>query len=106
MRESVLRTERNAPAPADLSHPSMRSWLEGLPAGQAVSHGRFAAFETGLRWSPGSATRSIADGLVRAGYAETGKGRRFVVTGRYGPLRERELDKARQWGAELAGQIG
>ena len=27
---------------------------------------------------------------------------KFVVTGRYGPLKAREVDRARAWGAELA----
>jgi len=42
MRQSVLTSERNAPTPPDLSHPSMRSWLDALPHGR----GRSAAFET------------------------------------------------------------
>jgi hypothetical protein len=123
MRQSVLRTEFRAPRPADLSHPSMRSWLEGLsgreaaagagagaPAPvsvEAVAGGRrrFAAFETGLRWSPGGATGSIAEKLTQAGYEQLLKGRRFVVKGRYGPLRDGELDRARQWGTELASSL-
>ena len=112
MRQSILRTERRAPHPADLSHPSMRAWLEGLiaaasrPAGAAGSAARFATFETGLRWSPGSATKAIAEKLAGLGYRPTGKGRRFVVKGRYGPLRDGELVKARAWGQELAKFVG
>jgi flavodoxin len=102
MRRSVLTTERRAPRPADLSHPSMRAWLEGLPAG----HGRFATFETGLWWSPGGATKSIAEKMAAVGYEEVFKGRRFVVRGRYGPLRDGEVEKARSWGAELAKTLG
>jgi hypothetical protein len=30
------------------------------------------------------------------------KGQRFVVKGKFGPLRDGELEKARQWGVELA----
>jgi hypothetical protein len=37
-----------------------------------------------------------------AGYRRIAKGRRFFVTGRYGPLREGELEAARAWGADLA----
>jgi hypothetical protein len=33
------------------------------------------------------------------------KGQRFVVQGTYGPLRDGELEKARQWGAELAQEV-
>jgi len=64
MRQSVLTSERNAPLAPDLSHPSMRSWLETLPGGQ----GRSAAFETQIWWSPGGATGAIADKLAQAGY--------------------------------------
>ncbi len=110
MRQSVLRTEFRAPRPADLSHPSMRSWLEGVSGREAAVTGaggrpRFAAFETGLRWSPGGATGSIAEKLTQAGYEQLLKGRRFVVKGRYGPLRDGELDRARQWGTELAAAL-
>ena len=33
MRDTVARSEAGAPSPPDLSHPSMRSWLESLPQG-------------------------------------------------------------------------
>jgi len=102
MRESIRTNPGNAPAPPDLSHPSMRSWLEGLPKGQ----GRSAAFETGLRFSPGGATRAIGEGLERAGYREITKGERFIVKGRYGPLREGEVERARRWGARLTQAVG
>jgi len=98
MRQSVLTSERNAPLAPDLSHPSMRSWLETLPRGQ----GRSAAFETRIWWSPGGATGAIADKLAQAGYPPLRKARRFVVKGKYGPLRDGEIDRARRWGAELA----
>lgn len=87
-----------APMAPDLSHPSMRSWLETLPKG----HGRFAVFETRLWWSPGGSTKSIARILERAGYQPLAKPKQFIVKGAYGPLREGELERARAWGAELA----
>jgi hypothetical protein len=40
--------------------------------------------------------------LGSAGYLPVGKGQRFVVKGKFGPLRDGELEKARRWGAELA----
>ncbi len=73
----------------DLSIPTLRSWLETLPAG----HGRSAAFETKIRWSPGSATRTIDTELEKAGYPPLVEAEHFVVTGTYGPLREGELDR-------------
>lgn len=96
MRDGI-RTQPAGPK-ADLSAPSMRSWLEGLPAGA----GRSASFETRIWWSPGSAAKTIAQMLAAKGYASAAKPARFVVTGKYGPLKDGELDRARAWGAELA----
>ena len=98
MLESLDDESRKAPSPPDLAHPSMRSWLAGLPHG----HGQSVAFETGVRWSPGGATGAIGRGLEGAGYRPVAKSRRFVVKGMYGPLRDGELERAREWGAELA----
>lgn len=93
-----LPRQSGAPRPADVSHPSLRSWLETLPRG----HGRSAAFETGIRWSPGGAKGTIDQSLETAGYAPLAKPQRFVVKGQYGPLHDGELERARAWGVELA----
>ena len=85
------------PKPADVSHPAMRSWLAALPAGV----GRSAAFETRMWWSPGSAAKTILTGLEAAGFAPLER-EKFMVTGRYGPLKEGEIERARAWGADLA----
>ena len=95
---ATLAGDTKAPNPPDLSHASMRSWLDGLPVG----HGRSAQFETGLRWSPGGATGAITRKLEQAGFRRLTKARRFVVKGSYGPLRAGELELAREWGKELA----
>ena len=101
MRRSVATSEAGAPTPPDLAHPSMRTWLAGLPSGR----GRSAAFETRIWWSPRGATGDIEKGLGRAGYRSVAKAHRFVVTDKYGPLREGELDRAREWGDELRRSI-
>ena len=101
VRAGLLR-ESGAPTPADTSHPSMRSWLDGLPTG----HARVAAFETRFRFSPGGSIGTITDELEQAGYRPLTKGQKFLVTGKYGPLKTGELDKARKWGAELAAAAG
>ena len=101
MEDAVVDAGRTAPAPPDTSHPSLRSWLSELPRG----HGTGAAFETRVRWSPGGATGAIERSLERAGYAPTGTPGRFIVKGRYGPLRTGELDRARRWGAELKSRV-
>jgi flavorubredoxin len=97
----TMATDPSSPPP-DVSHPSMRSWLEGLPRG----NGRGAAFETRMWWSPGGATGAIERGLKAAGYRRLASGRKFVVTGGHGPLRDGELEAARAWGAELAEALG
>lgn len=101
VRERLADDEHDAPAPPDLGHPSMRHWLDGLPVG----NGQAAAFETRIHWSPGGATGAIERSLLMAGYRRVAKGRRFFVTGRYGPLRDGELEAAQAWGAELAQAI-
>ena len=102
MRDSIRTNPSRARTNPDFSHPSMRSWLEALPKGQ----GRAAAFETRLWWSPGGSTTGITRGLERAGYNPIAKAQRFVVKGTYGPLRDGEVERARQWGAELAKAMG
>ena len=94
-------SDPTAPRPPDLSHPSLRSWLAGLPAG----HGAGAAFETRIWWSPRGATGTIEQELAKAGYRRVAKGARFIVNGGYGPLRDGEIEKARAWGEELAAAM-
>jgi hypothetical protein len=101
MREGLRTTPAGAPGPADLSHPSMESWLEALPAG----NGRAAAFDTQVRGPFGSAGPAIGKALERAGYGLVAEPKRFVVSGKFGPLRDGELGRARQWGEELARTI-
>ena len=93
-----LSSERGAPSLPETSRMTMRAWLAGVPQG----HGAHAAFETRIWWSPGGATGTIERSLEESGYARICKPGRFVVQGKYGPLRTGELEKARQWGVELA----
>lgn len=101
MEEAVASSAAEAPTPPDLSHPSLRSWLEALPRG----HGQAAAFETRMRWTPRGATGSIERGFERAGYQAAARSAKFVVSGRYGPLRDGELERARRWGNELRSSL-
>jgi len=102
MLKGIAANAARDPAPPDLSHPAMRSWLAALPKGS----GRAAAFETRIWWSPGSAAKAILRELERAGYHPVAKPRRFIVQGKYGPLRDGELERAKAWGAELAQAMG
>ena len=98
MVKSLATNQAKDPTPPDLSHPAMRTWLEGLARG----NGRAAAFETRIWWSPGSAAKAILGKLEALGYRPVAKSQRFVVQGKYGPLRAGELEKAKAWGAALA----
>jgi len=86
------------PRPADLSHPSLRAWLEALPAGQ----GFCAAFDTQVRGPFGKAAPEILERLHEAGYQRLAGPVGFIVSGKFGPLRKGELERARRWGGELA----
>ncbi len=98
MLQNIAGSAATNPVAPDVSHPSLRSWLDALPPGS----GRAAAFETRIWWSPGSAAKAIVGKLEGHGYAPAGPTQRFVVQGKYGPLREGELERAKAWGAELA----
>jgi flavodoxin len=86
----------------DLSHPTLRSWLDRLPKGK----GKSAAFETRIWWSPRGATTTIEQKLRDAGYPPVAKAAKFVVKEKTGPLRDGELERARAWGEELKATIG
>jgi hypothetical protein len=104
--QDAVRTDTKAPRPGDVSHPSLRSWLEALPAPTLRPRApRAAAFETRLRWSLGGATGSIDRAFTEAGFEVIGKPQKFVVTGSYGPLRDGELDRAREWGIALGESV-
>ena len=101
IRETIRSKAATFPKPPDLSHPTLRSWLETVPAGQ----GRAAAFETRIWWSLGGATGAILKALKKAGYAPLARGKRFKVTGMYGPLKAGEIERAHKWGARLARDL-
>lgn len=102
MRKSIAGDAKHKDHPPDMSHPSMRSWLERIPKGSAA----IAGFETRIWWSPGSSAKKISGMLQAAGYREVAAPERFLVTDSYGPLKEGELDRAKAWGATLARLVG
>ena len=99
--DRMRATIKPGDAGADLTHPSLRTWLASMPTG----HGYAAAFETRLWWAPVGATRTIEQSLAALGYAPIVEGARFVVRGREGPLREGELERAAAWGRGLRTAI-
>ena len=96
-RRNIEQSEAGAPRAPDLSHPSMRSWLDELPHGNK----RAAAFETRIWWSPRGATGDIEKRFTSAGYRLVAKAGKFVVKDKYGPLRDGEIERAKAWGREL-----
>jgi len=80
----------------------LREWLEGLrPNDKTVV---VTAFDTRVKvpLMPGSAARRALGRLRGLGFPALARSASFYVTGTPGPLREGELDRARQWGARLA----
>jgi hypothetical protein len=85
--------------------PGVREWLKALPPPRPGS--RAAAFDTRLPSRlAGGAARSAARELRKHGYQLATKAEGFIVTGSEGPLRDGELDRAREWGAGLARRAG
>jgi hypothetical protein len=99
--EQIIEGLANEDRPPTVNSTPMRTWLSRLPRGT----GGHAAFETRIWWSPSGATGAIDKGFRAAGYRRISASQRFVVDGKYGPLREGELDRARAWGAALAATM-
>jgi flavodoxin len=90
--------------PGAADEPGLRAWLRDLPQRDKA---QAAAFDTRLDRSPwftGVASRGIAKRLRRRGYEVIGT-ESFLVEDSEGPLAERELERARAWGAELAHSL-
>jgi hypothetical protein len=82
--------------------PGLRAWLRDLPNRAGA---RAAAFDTRLDKSPwitGLASRGIARRLGHHDYKVIAT-ESFLVADSEGPLEDGELDRAREWGAALAG---
>jgi hypothetical protein len=96
--QKQIAGDTKGPTPPDVSHPLLRAWLDALPVGK----GWGAAFESRIWWSPRGATGTIDSKLRKAGYPRLAKSQRFIVSGAYGPTKDGELERARQWGIDLA----
>jgi hypothetical protein len=78
----------------------LREWLAAVRNGSAAA----AAFDTQVNktFLSGSAARAAARRLRGLGFSIATPATGFYVTGVPGPLVEGELDRARQWGNDLA----
>lgn len=91
-----------APPAPHVEGPSLRRWLDGLGQVDGV---RAASFDTRIGKSKlltGSAEKGIAKRLRHHGFAVEAE-ESFVVADTAGPLAEGERERARAWGAGLAG---
>lgn len=99
--ENMRATRKEESEPPDVSHPPVRSWLESLARGTAA----VAAFDTRIRGPFGSAAPAILRTLEHSGYHPVAPPMSFTVRGSKGPLREGELERAREWGTRLANAV-
>jgi len=84
----------------DAEGPGVREWFNGLP--KVEDGGQAAAFDTRLGSSmAGGAAREIDRRLRKHGYHLVSDPEGFVVEDAHGPLRTGEIERAKQWGAQL-----
>ena len=82
----------------------IREWIAALPAAQGTA---VACADTRVAWPrvPGSAARAALRRLRGRGYHPIAPTETFRVQATPGPLRDGELERARSWGADLAGLL-
>jgi hypothetical protein len=87
--------------PAAAGHDGIREWIAQLSARKGLPT---AAFDTKVvkPHLPGSAARSAGRKLKHRGLQRVADPKTFYVTGTQGDLVDGELDRARQWGTQLA----
>jgi hypothetical protein len=78
----------------------LREWFHQLP--KAKEGGQAAAFDTRLGSAlAGGAAYGIAHRLHKHGYYVVKNPEGFIVDEAHGPLRTGEIERAREWGAQL-----
>jgi hypothetical protein len=82
----------------------VRDWVETVRCGPSKMPA--AAFDTRFaNRMAGSAARGAAKRLRRRGFRLFAPAESFIVTGVEGPLRDGEVDRAREWGRHLAATV-
>lgn len=109
VRSTQTRPSGPVGVPTDVSHRLMRDWLLEIPKGSGAAA---AAFDTRVRGPLGrGGAKRILKALDRAGLTPIAKPRGFYVAMGEGhgvpkgTLLEGEVDRAREWGRELAAII-
>ena len=83
--------------------PGIREWLTDLVPGNGTPA---VTFDTRASYPiPKRAAKAMAKRLTALGYRMLQSPQGFLVGGVTGPLNEGELDRARVWGAQLAGLV-
>lgn len=84
----------------------LREWVERIGRGSARPP--VAAFDTKVKRPalPGSAARAALKQLRRAHFPVLTSAENFYVDGMQGPLLDGEPDRARDWGARCAAEVG
>jgi hypothetical protein len=83
----------------------IREWIEALSSpARAVPVATFDTRVVSPRL-PGSAAKKAMKRLVGLGFRAVAKPETFGVHGYTGPLADGELERARRWGADLAGKV-
>lgn len=102
-RPGTRRTAAQQAGQAAVPDRGIREWLDAAPR---AGH-RVAAFDTRIdkKFLPGSAAGAIARRLRRLGAVLVAEPESFWVLDTAGPLAAGELDRARQWGEQLATRL-
>ena len=89
--------------PAAATHDGIREWIASVKGPDGL---RAAVFDTKVQRPhlPGSAAKAARRRLRSRGFATIDAPKTFYVTGTQGDLVDGELDRARQWGVQLAKQ--
>jgi hypothetical protein len=89
-------------APSAPQTIGLREWLAHLPPGGSAPVATFDTRVEKVRRLPGSAARSAARAVRRHGYRLAAPAHSFYVEDTPGPLLDGEVERATQWGRELA----
>jgi hypothetical protein len=84
----------------------LREWLDRLPTGHHSQ--RIATFDTRVdkvRHLPGSAAKAAAKVAHRHGFPRAEDVESFYVNDMEGPLLDGELDRALEWGRQIAASV-
>lgn len=98
-REAAQRGGAYTDVPAGI-----REWLDALPSGDHAQI--FVAFDTRMNMPllPGAASHAATRRARRKGF-RTAHPESFFVADYEGPLLDGELDRAREWGRGLTGEV-